>query len=142
MWQYPNQNETPARTVAVPVADPPQNYGQSAPIDVLATFQLFIRDTLDFSVDLTAWLTANGAAVLSGATWTSAGSKTPTLSGQAFVPTGLASVVVAPASGALPGDAYLLDVAFAIAAVAASIASPAIPARVLTRRICIILVNG
>ena len=132
------------RRAAVDACEATLDISQSAPIPAIALFQLRIRDTLDFGVDLSLWLAANGNGLISNAVWSVAAlsPKTPILSGNSFLPSGLAVVAVAPGVGALPGDAYWLDVTFSVAAVAATAVSIALPARTMVRRVNIIVVNG
>jgi hypothetical protein len=133
------------RTYAVPVCD---NLGDSAPnaqVPAAATFNLNLRDSLDFSVDFSAWLGANGNPALTNAVWAVAvGSpKTPPIVGQAFSAQGMTTVVISAASGAIPGDAYWLDVTASIGATTpTNVGDVAIPARTIVRRIYIIVVSG
>lgn len=110
-------------------------------------FQMRVRDVLDFSVDATAWLAANGSgAALSAAQWAVASDspKTPTISGQGFDPTGLTSAVIAAANNAAPGDVYSIDITLTVAP-CPPVNDPGgftIPARTLVRRIQIMVVAG
>lgn len=142
MWAFASQSPVPQRTAIVPPVDPQVDYSQNAPVNALATFEMYLRDALDFYIDMTAWLASNGPATLATATWASVGAKTPTLTGATFLATGLAGVTITPAVGALPGDAYLLEVTFTIAAIVSAGTTLSIPVRKITRRINVILVNG
>lgn len=118
---------------------------QSAPIPALDTFQMKIRDTTDFRVDFSQWLAANGNPILTAATFTVADDSpsTPEIIGQAFVPAGKCVIVIAAADGAKAGDAFWLDITVHVGVAAAVLPTDvAIPARVLTRRINVVLVNG
>lgn len=133
------------RTVVVPRCEPDTDASQGAPILALATFQMYIRDNVDFTVDFSQWLAANGGAQLSAATFAVAADspKTPTISGQAFSAAGKCSVVLKAGVGATPGDAFYLDVTVTVAATTAVLPTDvAIPARTLVRRIHVVLVNG
>ena len=118
---------------------------QSAPIAALALFQMKIRDTLDFTVDFSQWIAANGSPVMSAATFAVASDSPsqPTISGQAFTPVGKAVVVLHAANGAKAGDAFYLDVTATLAATVPALPTDvAIPARTLVRRIHVVLANG
>lgn len=139
------QNAGPCRVAKVPVCESKQDAAQSAPVLAIGEFQISKRDTLDFSVDLSAWLVANGGAQLTDATWAKAtdSPKAPTIGDSVFSPQGMATVIVSAADDAEAGDAYWLDVTFAIAATTAvNPGEVAIPAREMTRRIYIVVVNG
>lgn len=134
----------PCRTAVVPACDtlydpPPTG------IDALASFQIKLRDTLDFTVDFTEWLQANGNGALSSAVFSvAAGSpKTPTIVGQTFSTT-KALIVINPAVGDVAGDAYYLDITAQVAAVTPALgtADLAIPARQVVRRINVVVING
>lgn len=133
------------RIAVVPPCENDGDASQSAPISALALFQMKIRDTLDFTVDFSQWIAANGNPVMSAATFAVAADSpsTPTLSGQAFSPTGKAVVVIKAADLAKAGDAYYLDITVTLAAtVPLTNADVAIPARTLVRRIHVVLANG
>jgi len=107
------------RIATVPPCEQDVDASQTAPVAALACFQMKIRDTLDFTVDFTQWIAANGN------------------------PGGKCVVVLHAASGAKAGDAYYLDVTATLAATApATTADVAIPARTLVRRIHVVLANG
>jgi hypothetical protein len=133
------------RIATVPPCENDTDASQSAPIAALACFQMKIRDTLDFTVDFTQWIAANGNPAITAATFAAASDSpsAPTISGQAFTPTGKAVVVLHAAQGAKAGDAYYLDITATLAAtVPASPLDVAIPARTLVRRIHVVLANG
>jgi hypothetical protein len=132
------------RRVALSVCEP-QSLAELAPKpEAIATFYIRQRDTLDFIVDLTDWLAANGPATLSSATWAVAADSpgTPVLEDDVASPYSTA-VVVSPAANAKVGDAYWLDVTLNITAT--QVTNPgdlALPARKLVRRINIVVVAG
>jgi hypothetical protein len=133
------------RLAIVPACENDGDASQSASIAALACFQMKIRDTLDFTVDFSTWIAANGSPVMSNAVFAiSADSPSqPTLAGQAFTPGGKCVVVLHAAVGAKAGDAYYLDITATLAAtVPASPADVVIPARTLVRRIHVVLANG
>lgn len=134
----------PCRTAVVSACDALYDVPPTT-IDALATFQIKLRDKLDFTVDFTDWLQANGNGALTSAVFTvAAGSpKTPTIVGQTFSTT-KALIVINPAVGDVAGDAYYLDITAQIAAVAPAVGSAdlAIPARQMVRRINVVVING
>jgi hypothetical protein len=133
------------RIAIVPPCENDGDASQSAPIAALACFQMKIRDTLDFTVDFSAWIAANGNPVMTAALFATAADSpsAPTISGQAFTPGGKCVVVLHAAEGAKAGDAYYLDVTATLAATTpATTADVAIPARTLVRRIHVVLANG
>lgn len=133
------------RIAIVPPCENDTDASQTAPVAALACFQMKIRDTLDFTVDFSQWIAANGNPVLSNAVFAAASDSpsAPSISGQAFTPGGKCVVVLHAASGAKAGDAYYLDVTATIAATTpATSADVAIPARTLVRRIHVVLANG
>ncbi|MGZ6199182.1 MAG: hypothetical protein ACXWNL_16220 [Vulcanimicrobiaceae bacterium] len=133
------------RIAIVPPCEQDGDASQSAPIAALACFQMKIRDTLDFTVDFSQWIAANGNPVLSNALFAAAvdSPSAPSISGQAFTPGGKCVVVLHAAEGAKAGDAYYLDITATLAAtVPASVADVVIPARTLVRRIHVVLTNG
>jgi hypothetical protein len=133
------------RSVSVPACERDYDAGKSSSIEALALFQLKLRDTIDFTVDFTDWLVANGAATLTGATFSVAADspQTPTIAGQTFNAGGKSIVVLSPAANANVGDAYYLDIIAQVAATIVSLPTDiAIPARTLVRRINVIVVHG
>ena len=143
MMVYSTAQAAVCRTAEVPACETCVASGTDIP--ALATFNMKLRDKLDFAVDFTAWLVANGGASLTSATFAVSGDspKTPTISGQAFGAAGKAVVVITPANGAVVGDAYYLDVTAQVAATVAATANDvAIPARTLVRRINVVVAAG
>jgi hypothetical protein len=141
--QQPGQPD--CRLATVPACENDGDAAQSAPIAALACFQMRIRDTLDFTVDFSQWLAANGTPVVTDAQFVAASDSpsAPSITGQAFTPTGKCVVVLHGAEGAKAGDAYYLDITASLAAtVPASPLDVAIPARTLVRRIHVVVVNG
>ncbi|WP_148043036.1 hypothetical protein [Methylocystis hirsuta] len=132
------------RRVALPVCEP-QSIAEMAPKpDALATFYIRQRDTLDFIIDLADWLSANGPATLSSATWAVAvdSPSTPVIEDDVYASYATA-VVISPAVNAKVGDAYWLDVTLNITAT--QITNPgdlALPVRKLVRRINVVVVAG
>jgi hypothetical protein len=140
----PFGNTPDTRKYTLPASEYDGSINPSASVPATATFSLRQRDTIDFTFDASVWLAANGNPTLDSAVWTIAGSspKTPTIAAQNFSPSGQCVVVVTPASGAAPGDAYWLDLTLSIAATPATTTAAAIPARTLVRRIYIIVTAG
>lgn len=133
------------RVAIVPPCENDADASQSAPISALACFQMKIRDTLDFTVDFSQWIAANGHPAVTNALFAAASGSpsAPSITGQAFTPGGKCVVVLHAAEGAKAGDAYYLDITVALAATApATTAELAIPARTLVRRIHVVLANG
>ncbi len=135
------------RVAVVPAceADSDANNAQAQTVQALGLFQMRVRDTIDFQADFTQWLAANGAPLLTNAAWTVAATspKTPTIAGQGFVPAGMTAVVLSVPSGGAPGDTYYLDITVHIAATVPSLPTAvAIPARILVRRVNVIVVAG
>ncbi|KAH2282323.1 hypothetical protein KXW82_007478, partial [Aspergillus fumigatus] len=60
------------RSVVVPACEPDVNAEQGADIPALACFQLRLRDTIDYKVDFSQWLQANGNAQLNAANFAAA----------------------------------------------------------------------
>ena len=136
---------TNGRTFALPLIDQLASPTSSV-IPPVVIFQIRERDVLDFSIDATQWLAANGNGVLAaGSAWAVAvGSPmTPTIVGQQFDPSGLVTAVIAPMMGANVGDVYWLDVTLAVApAQLTMFPNVQVPARKLTRRVYIQVVAG
>ena len=144
LWQLP-QGAPDCRRVVLPICETDQPPMPNAAINAVATFQLRQRDTLDFTLDASAWLGANGNAQLTGAAWTVAtGSpKTPTIVSSAWSPQGHAVVVLAVGAGAAVGDAYWLDVMLAIGPTTpTNVGDVAISARTVVRRIYVVVAAG
>lgn len=145
MFTLPVTTSGNCRTAVVPTCDVGLDTSQSAPTPALTLFPVRSRDTVDYSVDFGPWLASNGGALLSGATWSiaAASPKIPVIIGQGFNPTGMTSVVLAPAAGALAGDAYWLDIIATIALIPASATNPIVmPPRTLERRVNFVVVSG
>lgn len=144
-WEDQRQFSIGGRTFIVPV-DEPELRGGGAQAFAAATFELRQRDSLDFAVDFSTWLAANGSnAQIDDAEWSVAekSPKTPVILGNGFSPAGRCVVVVKAAEGAVVGDGYWLDVKVTVGATTAT--SPeevALPARTLVRRIAVIVVAG
>jgi hypothetical protein len=146
MYPYQmNDGQPDCRYVALPVCEPDVGAAPGSPINALALFEIRLRDSLDFTVDFSVWLGANGPAQLSAATWAAASGspKVPTIIGQAFSPAGRVTAVISPGAGAAIGDTYWMDITATVAATTAVNPNDvALPARTLTRRVNIIVVNG
>ncbi len=131
------------RYVSVPTCE--RECDASTDVEALATFQMRLRDALDFTVDFTEWLAANGNPTLTNAQFTVAqGSpQTPSVAGQAFNAAGKAVIVLSPGEGRAVGDAYYLDINASVGAtVPVSPTDVATPSRSLVRRIHVVVVNG
>lgn len=149
---YPYQDPTinsgglnGTRIAVVPALDPDCSSDSTSTVPALTTFSIRQRDALDFTVDFSAWLSANSGGMLSAAVFALAvGSPgTPVIASQGFNPSGACVVVLRPAATAKPGDAYWLDITANIAAIAATVNNPvALPQRTLTRRINFVVVAG
>lgn len=136
------------RVATVPACELDVDASQTASIAALACFQMKIRDDIDFTVDFSTWLAANGSPVMTGATFaiSSDSPSQPTIVGQAFSPGGKSVAVLKAGTtqtAAKAGDAYYLDVTAVFAATApVSPADVAIPSRTLVRRIHVVVANG
>lgn len=135
------------RVAVVPAceADADANNAQAQTVQALGLFQMRVRDTIDFQADFSQWLQANGSPLLTNAVWSVAADspKTPTIVGQAFAPSGMTAVVLSVPSGGMAGDTYYLDITVHIAATVPSLPTAvAIPARILVRRVNVIVVAG
>jgi hypothetical protein len=137
------------RTYTVPVCEPPQGIS-SAIIPTSATFQIRQRDTLDFCVDLRSFLTGIGddialanAAFAIASSVTSAGVATgaPTIGGSGFTPEGTVSFVLTPSATAAVGDIYSIDMTATTSTTTIG-SGTVLPARVIVRRIAIVVVAG
>jgi hypothetical protein len=148
MFQFSQNQGTPdCRSVVVPACEPDIDPSQSASINCLTgqPLQFKLRDTMDFSVDFTQWLAANGAPTIASATWAVAANspKTPVISSQAFVPAGMTNVVLKNPDNALAGDTYYMQITMTT-----SVTVPTLPTvvpigpRTLVRQINIITVAG
>lgn len=148
MFSYNSQVLAPDCRMAVVQAcetDVDTSNAQSQQIAALGLFQMKLRDTVDFRVDFSQWLAANGKPQLTAAVWAVAATspKTPTMSGSAFVPSGMTAVVLQAPDGAIPGDTYYLDITASIGPTTPSLPTEvALPARTLVRRIHVIVVQG
>lgn len=132
------------RTAVVPVCEPERSVDAQGTVSALGLFQHRLRDVLDYTVDFSAWIAANGGTQLDGVAWAVAADspKTPVLSDDSFAPSGKAVVLVTPGAGATVGDTYYIEATATFAARAASADLPALPARTLVKRIHIIVVKG
>lgn len=145
MLVYSTATPPDCRSVVVPSCEGDVSSAQDADITALALFQLRLRDEIDFKVDFSQWLQANGGAQISNATFAAAATSpsAPSIVSQAFSANGKCVVVLAAPNGAKAGDAYWIDVTVTVAAVAAATANDvAIPQRTLVRRINVVAVNG
>lgn len=144
MLIHSTASQVPCRTVVVPSCERDFDTSQGSVVEALALFQIRIRDTIDFTVDFSEWLRANGNAQLSAATFAVAAQspQQPEIVEQVFSPLGKCVVVLAVGDGAVVGNAYHIDVTVTVAAVAATPGEVAIPARTLVRRIHVVVVNG
>lgn len=161
-WENADQCGQGGRMFVVPVDDPDLRGGGSQPL-ASATFELRLRDVLDFTVDFSTWLAANGSnARIVNAVWEVApdSPKTPILPGRlqiqeltlvggskppnvSFSATGRCVVVVQAAADAKVGDGYWLDLKVTVGATTATHTDDvALPERTLVRRIAIIVVAG
>lgn len=143
MFELPSAAE--CRVVSVPTCEPDQDLSANGVV-ALATFQIRLRDTIDFTADFGAWLAANGnASLTTGSAWAvaSGSPKTPTIAGGGYSPQGRIVTVLSCPNGAVVGDAFWMDVTANIAATTpTNPGDVAIPARSIKRRVNIIVVNG
>jgi len=133
------------RVAVVPACESDVDTSTAQQISALGLFQMRLRDSIDFQVDFTQWLGANGNPVLSTAVFAvaSGSPKAPTIVAQAFNPAGVAAVVLAVPDGGAVGDTYYLDITVHVAASVPALPSAvAVPARILVRRIHVIVVAG
>jgi hypothetical protein len=148
MLQFPlNLGVPDCRIIVVPACEIDIEPSQSTPIMCLTgqPLQIKLRDTIDFTVDFTQWLAANGSPLIASATWAVAATspKTPTIVSQAFVPSGKTNVVISNPQGALPGDTYFLEITMTTSATApVNPTDVPIGARILVRRVNVIAVSG
>lgn len=142
----PQLGQPDSRSVTVPAFEPDVGATPGTPILALGLFELRLRDQIDFSVDFSAWLAANGSnAQLTNVTWSAASGspKTPTIVGSTFSPLGKCVVVLTAGTNASIGDTYWLDITVTIGATTpVNPNDVAIPVRALVRRIHVIVVNG
>lgn len=132
------------RSVAVPACERDGDQSPAAPIEALACFQLRKRDVLDFTVDFTQWLAQNGNPAIQTAVFAAAADSPspPTITGQAFAPTGKCVVVLSAPVDAVAGDAYYLEITVTTGPTVAVAPDVVIPARTLVRRINVVVING
>ena len=145
MFTLPLSSTDACRTITVPLCEIPPDTSQSAPVPAMTLFYLRLRDALDYTVDFGPWLAAYGAGKLASAVWTVATTspKIPTIVNAGFDPTGLTAAVIAPGAGAIPGDAYWVDLTVTTAPIPLSGSNLlALPARTLVRRVNFVVVNG
>jgi hypothetical protein len=148
MLQYPfNMGLPDCRRLVVPSCEPDIDPTQSAPLMCLtaAPLQMKLRDTIDFTVDFTDWLAANGSPTLATATWAvaAASPKTPTILSSSHSPFGKTNIVITPGVNALAGDTYFLEVTVVTTATAPVLPTDlTIAARTLVRQMRVIVVNG
>lgn len=132
------------RTYTIPLVD--LTASSTLPsIPLAAIFQIRQRDTLDFSINYMAWLAANGAATIATSTWVVAAlsPKIPIIVASALDPAGVAVVVVTPAVAAVVGDTYWLDNTMTTTIASLDcVPGIVVPARVLVRRIALMVVAG
>jgi len=113
-------------------------------IDALATFYKRARDTLDYGIDFTAWVKANGDTQLKTVTWASVVDPNvqgaPILSEQVF-PGGETWVILGPGAA---NDIYWIDCTVTVDATQARVGGDAISTveRTLVRRIAIQVLAG
>jgi hypothetical protein len=132
------------RTFTVPVVDPVFS-STNRIIMPAAVFQIRQRDTLDYSVDASGWLAANGSALLGAVAWGVANDSPmqPIIMADSFDPTGLCTVVVAPAADAAVGDVYWIDWSAATTPTQIPrLPNVTIPPRTVVRRFYIMVVAG
>jgi hypothetical protein len=113
-------------------------------IDALATFIKKARDTLDFGIDFTDWLKANGDTEISAVTWepvTDPPYQDPPILSDQFFPGSEAWVMIGPG---LAGDNYLIDCTATIAPTQARVGGDAVSTveRTIVRRIAIQVLAG
>jgi hypothetical protein len=113
-------------------------------IDVLASFVKKARDTLDFGIDFTAWLKANGDTELKAVQWDPVvqnGYVAPPVVDDQFFPGSEAWVIIGPGNA---GDKYLIDCTASIAATQARVGGDAVQTleRTIVRRILITVYAG
>lgn len=133
------------RIAKVKACEGDEDAANSNDIQAVGLFQMRVRDELDFRVDFTEWVAANGNPPMSGAVFTvaSGSPQSPTISGQAFSPDGMSVVVLKAAVGAEPGHAYYLDVTANFGpTVPIAPGALVIPARKMVRRIHVVVIAG
>ncbi len=142
MLSYTIPEVVQCRTAVVPVCD--ADVDPAAALAAIATFQLRLRDQLDFSIDFTDWLERNGGTLETANFTVAAGSpQSPVIIGQSFSPGGKCVVVLKANTGAAASHAYWMDLTVEIAAVVATEPNDApIAIRKLVRRFNVVVVNG
>lgn len=116
-------------------------------ITVLATFIKKARDTLDYGIDFTQWVQANGNTEIKDVVWAdaadgaAAGILPAPMVGNQFFPGGECWVVIGPGNA---GDNYWLDCTVTVAATQARVGGDAVQTmeRTLVRRIAIQVYAG
>lgn len=140
-----NDTVGPCRTAAVPACETNVPADPAASVEAVGYFQLRLRDEIDYTLDFSAWIVANGSPQVTDAVWAVAASspKTPVILDSAFSPQGKCVVVLKPGVGALIGDAYWLDCTVSLGpTTAVNPGDVALPARKIVRRIHVVVVNG
>ncbi len=131
---------TQPRRVKMPVADPAAPaLGVSAAIPALAQFFKADRDTIDFGIDFSDWLVANGSPQVTNCVYAAAAGSpaVPTIAAQDYNAQGETVVVL---SGGTAGDAYWIDCTLTMDAVQLREGNPnKIISRVLVRRLHIVV---
>lgn len=134
-------DESPPVVCLNPLYNPPT-------IDVLATFIKKARDELDFGIDYTDWLKANGDTQVTQVVWedvtdnsSGVGFVPAPMTGDEFFPGSEAWVMIGPGNA---GDNYLLDCTITIAPTQARVGGDAVSTaeRTLVRRIAIRVLAG
>ena len=131
------------RRVKMPVQEPTNvATAPSAAVPALAQFFKAARDTLDFGIDFSDWLIANGNTQATNIVYTEGDDspQTPTIASQSFSPLGESAVLL---SGGAVGDAYYIDATLTVDQVQVREDNPAaIGTRTIVRRIHIVVVAG
>lgn len=141
LFNAQQQTNVPRR-VKVPVQEPTQNPSVSANIPALAQFFKAARDTMDFGIDFSDWLIANGSPQLKSCVYAAGADspKPPDIESQTFSPTGETVVMLA---GGDVGDAYYLDCTVVLDDVQIREGNPStIGERTMVRRIHVVVYNG
>ncbi len=132
------------RVAKIPACEDDACAAQGDEVLALSTFQMRIRDSIDFRVDASEWVAANGRPELTDMDFDVASDspQEPQIVGSSFTANGMGVVVLQAANDAEAGHAYYIDVTLDFAATTGSATELAIPARKLVRRIHVVVVAG
>lgn len=143
MQFYAQQPAMPPRRVKMPVQEPTNvATAPSASVPALAQFFKAARDTMDFGIDFTDWLIANGNTQATNIVYSEGDDspQSPTIASQSFSKTGESAVLI---SGGAIGDAYYIDCTVTVDEVQVREDNPAaIGTRTIVRRIHVVVVAG